>query len=88
MDKTNLTQKRQAAEDDSDVLMNLEDAYCYECTERVAYCRCFPGEGANRIDAITIDSDLTDSDLLEDIEYTRLRRTSTEFAQVGGVRDF
>ena len=30
----------------------------------------------------------TDSELLEDVEYTRMRRLSTEFAQVGGVRDF
>lgn len=78
-----MTQRRQAVEDDSDVLMNLEDAYCFECTERVAYCRCFPGEGANRI-----DSKLADSELLEDVEYTRMRRLSSEFAQVGGVRDF
>lgn len=81
----NLTQDKtdyvpRDSEDDS-----YPDAYCYVCTERIEYCRCEPGEGANRLDSL----DLTDSDLLEDVEYTRLRRLHpTEFAQVGGVRDF
>lgn len=87
MDTNHLTQ-REALEDDSDVYVDpYPDAYCYMCTERIEYCRCEPGEGANRLDSSPLD--LVDSDLLEDIEYTRLRRTSTEFASVGGgVRDF
>ena len=86
MDKTNLTQ-REAPEDDSDVYVNpYPDAYCYMCTARVEYCRCEPGEGANNLGTSSLD--LVDSDLLECVKYTELRRTSTEFAQVGGVRDF
>lgn len=25
------------------------DAYCYLCTERIEFCRCPAGEGANRL---------------------------------------
>ena len=86
MYKTNLTQRRQA-EDDSDVLFesDIGDTYCWICTERIEFCRCEPGEGANRVDSPFFP---TDSDLLEDVEYTRMRRTSSEFVSVGGVRDF
>lgn len=35
-----------------------------------------------------LESKLQDSELLEDVEYVRMRRISSEFAQVGGVRDF
>lgn len=86
MDLTNLTQTRRVpAEDDSDIYEDpYPDAYCYMCTARIEFCRCEPGEGANRLDSL----DLADSDLLEDVEYTRMRRLSSEFSKFGGVRDF
>lgn len=37
---------------------------------------------------IEMESLLLDSELLEDVEYTRMRRLSKEFVSIGGVRDF